>query len=223
MSVSGAGGRGRVTEKVVVREPTRFATSVYEERLSGLQTLEALEDGDGARVQLSLEYELTSQNPLRGLTDLLFIRRALRDVMSRCIHGVDVNPMAVELCKLSLRLEGLEPSRPLSFLDDRILCGNSLLGTTPALIEGGIPDDAYKPLLGDEKDVTKAWRQHNTKERKGQTTLRLDGGDPGRDAVLVVPPEVDNPEGTLVSAALVPGRDLATRVTAATLVDGPHQ
>ena len=56
--------------------------------------------------------------------------------------------MAVELCKVSLWLEALEPGRPLSFLDDRILCGNSLLGTTPALIEAGIPDEAFKPLLG---------------------------------------------------------------------------
>ena len=84
--VSSAGGRGRVTEKVVVREPTRFATSVFEERLSGFQTLEALEDGDGARVQLSLEYELTSENPLRGLTDVLFIRRALRDALTRTLR-----------------------------------------------------------------------------------------------------------------------------------------
>ena len=110
------------------------------------------------------------------------IRHALRDVVSRCVHGVDVNPMAVELCKVSLWLEALEPGRPLSFLDDRILCGNSLLGTTPALIEAGVPDDAYKPLLGDDKNVVKAWRQHNVKERKGQTTLRLDSGDPARDA-----------------------------------------
>ena len=110
------------------------------------------------------------------------IRHALRDVVARCIYGVDVNPMAVELCKVSLWLEALEPGRPLSFLDDRILCGNSLLGTTPALIEAGIPDDAYKPLLGDDKDVLKAWRQHNASERKGQTTLRLDAGDPTQDA-----------------------------------------
>ena len=111
------------------------------------------------------------------------IRHALRDVVSRCIHGVDINPMAVELCKVSLWLEALEPGRPLSFLDDRILCGNSLLGTTPALIEEGIPDEAYKPLLGDDKDVVRAWRQQNVKERMGQTTLRLDSQGPAKDAM----------------------------------------
>jgi hypothetical protein len=113
------------------------------------------------------------------------MRRALRDVVSRCIYAVDVNPMAVELCKVSLWLEALEPGRPLSFLDDRILCGNSLLGATPALIEAGIPDEAFRPLLGDDKDVCKAWRQHNARERKGQTTLRLDAADPTRDAATL--------------------------------------
>ena len=113
------------------------------------------------------------------------IRRALRDVVSRCVHGVDMNPMAVELCKVSLWMEALEPGRPLSFLDDRILLGNSLLGATPALIEDGVPDDAFKPLRGDDKDVVKAWRQHNTRERKGQATLRLGGGDTARDSAAV--------------------------------------
>ena len=41
--------------------------------------------------------------------------------------------MAVELCKVSLWMEALEPGKPLSFLDHRIQCGNSLIGATPAL------------------------------------------------------------------------------------------
>ena len=41
-------------------------------------------------------------------------RHALRDVVGRCLYGVDVNPMAVELCKVSLWMEALEPGRPLS-------------------------------------------------------------------------------------------------------------
>ena len=40
--------------------------------------------------------------------------------------------MAVELCKVSLWMEALEPGRPLSFLDHRIVLGNALLGTTPS-------------------------------------------------------------------------------------------
>ncbi|GIW76100.1 MAG: hypothetical protein KatS3mg104_1163 [Phycisphaerae bacterium] len=76
------------------------------------------------------------------------IQHALRDVVGRCIYGVDINPMAVELCKINLWLEALEPGRPLTFLDHHIRCGNSLLGTTPALMKRGIPDDAFKPHRG---------------------------------------------------------------------------
>ena len=72
-------------------------------------------------------------------------RQALRDVIGHCIFGVDINPMAVELCKINLWLESLEPGKPLSFLDHHIQCGNSLLGATPALLTDGIPDEAFTP------------------------------------------------------------------------------
>ena len=47
------------------------------------------------------------------------LRTALRDVVTRCVYGVDINPMAVELAKVSLWLEALEPGKPLGFLDAR--------------------------------------------------------------------------------------------------------
>ena len=58
----------------------------------------------------------------------------MRDVIGRCIYGVDINPMSVELCKVSLWMEAIEPGKPLSFLEQHIQCGNSLLGATPALL-----------------------------------------------------------------------------------------
>jgi hypothetical protein len=73
-------------------------------------------------------------------------RTALRDVIGHCLYGVDVNPMAVELCKVGLWMEALEPGRPLGFLDHRIVCGNSLLGTTPALIAQGVPAEAFTAI-----------------------------------------------------------------------------
>ncbi|WP_345907082.1 Eco57I restriction-modification methylase domain-containing protein [Sphaerochaeta sp. UBA5849] len=80
-------------------------------------------------------------------------RRALRDVISRCIYGVDLNPMAVELTKMALWLEGYEPGKPLSFLDRHLLCGNSLLGVFDlTVLDTGIPKDAFKPLSGDDKE-----------------------------------------------------------------------
>lgn len=56
------------------------------------------------------------------------VRHALRDVVVRCIYGIDLNPMAVELCRVALWLETLEPGKPLSFLDHHIRVGNSLVG-----------------------------------------------------------------------------------------------
>jgi hypothetical protein len=96
-------------------------------------------------------------------------RTALRDVIGRCLYGVDLNPMSVELCKVSLWMEALEPGKPLSFLDHHIQCGNSLLGATPGLMGGGIPDDAFKPLDGDDKKIVQALRKRNREQRTGQS------------------------------------------------------
>lgn len=62
---------------------------------------------------------------------------ALGEVVRRCIFGVDLNPMAVELCRFGLWLEAADPTLPPSFLDEHIRCGNSLLGATPAMREIG--------------------------------------------------------------------------------------
>lgn len=102
-------------------------------------------------------------------------QHALRDVIRRCLYGVDINPMAAELCKVSLWIESIDPGRPLSFLDHHIKVGNSLLGTTPSLMAAGIPDDAFKSLEGDIKEVVSYYRKRNKQERKdlksGQKTF----------------------------------------------------
>jgi hypothetical protein len=98
-------------------------------------------------------------------------RDALRDVIGRCIYGVDINPMAVELCKVALWMEALVPGKPLSFLDHHIQCGNSLLGATPALLAKGIPDEAFEPIAGDDKDFCQQYRRQNRDERRGQAGL----------------------------------------------------
>ena len=98
------------------------------------------------------------------------IRRALRDVVGRCLYGVDLNPMAVELCRLGLWMEAPKPGRPLSFPDAHIKCGNALLGVTPALMARGIPDDAFRPVEGDDREVATRLRLRNRQERKGRQT-----------------------------------------------------
>ncbi|MFC5379323.1 Eco57I restriction-modification methylase domain-containing protein [Aquipuribacter nitratireducens] len=56
--------------------------------------------------------------------------RAVRQVVANCLYGADINGMAVEMCKLSLWLVSLDPKLPFSFVDDKVLLGNSLLGLT---------------------------------------------------------------------------------------------
>ena len=51
-----------------------------------------------------------------------------RHVVERCIYGVDLDPLAVELCRLSLWIETMDRELPFSFLDHKVKCGNSLVG-----------------------------------------------------------------------------------------------
>ena len=105
-------------------------------------------------------------------------RTALRDIISHCIYGVDINPMSVELCKVSLWLEAIEPGKPLNFLDHHIKCGNSLIGTSSQLMTDSetkllaIPDDAFKPITGDDKKAASAFKKINKQQRtSGQRDL----------------------------------------------------
>ncbi len=92
-------------------------------------------------------------------------RHALRDVITHCIFGVDRNPMAIELARMSLWLEAMTPDRPLGFLDHHLQCGDALLGLTDlAALEQGIPKDAFKALSGDDKEVCKALARQNAAE-----------------------------------------------------------
>lgn len=102
---------------------------------------------------------------------------AMRDVVRNCIHGVDRNPMAIELAKVALWIESVEPGKPLGFLDANIQCGDSLLGVFDLkALDEGIPDDAYKALTGDDKDTAKYFAKRNKDEKKGQGTLDFIGG-----------------------------------------------
>jgi hypothetical protein len=103
------------------------------------------------------------------------VRKALRDVIGRCIYGVDLNPLAAELCKVNLWMETMESGKPLSFLDHRILVGNSLLGTVPTLMEQGIPNDAFKAISGDDKKIASHCRRRNREERDSAAMFVANG------------------------------------------------
>ena len=67
-----------------------------------------------------------------GASDFDLLRRL---VLKRCIYGVDINPLAVELAKLSLWLRAFVPGLPLSFLDHTLRCGDALVGVVgPELV-----------------------------------------------------------------------------------------
>ena len=80
------GGRGRVVERVTRYEARVGQTSeVEDERLRGVQTVGFVALEDGVEVSLELEYQLKDSGPLRAVTDLLFIRRALGDSLRRTL------------------------------------------------------------------------------------------------------------------------------------------
>lgn len=70
-----------------------------------------------------------SREPLRIDTEERRLT-ARRLIAERCIYGVDMNPLAVELAKLSIWLVTLAKGRPFGFLDHNLRCGDSLLGIT---------------------------------------------------------------------------------------------
>ncbi|MFJ9856195.1 Eco57I restriction-modification methylase domain-containing protein [Streptomyces albogriseolus] len=110
------------------------------------------------------------------------VRHALHEVVARCIYGVDLNPMAVELAKVSLWLEALEPGKPLGFLDAHVKHGNGLIGATPKLLAEGVPDDAFKPIEGDDKKYAAGLVKRNRAQRGGQDELLFDTETlPGND------------------------------------------
>lgn len=92
---------------------------------------------------------------------------AVRDVIAHCLYAVDKNPLAVDLCKVALWLEGHWTGKPLSFLDHRVKCGDSLVGVLDsAVLKDGIPDEAFNPVTGDNKKVASAFKKRNRKERE---------------------------------------------------------
>jgi hypothetical protein len=106
---------------------------------------------------------------------------AVREVIQHCIYGVDLNPLAVDLCKLAMWLEGHWAGKPLSFLDHRIRCGNSLVGVLDtAVLEDGIPDDAFTAVAPDEKNVASYFKRRNKQERLSkQRGFSFEFGDHG--------------------------------------------
>lgn len=94
------------------------------------------------------------------------VDRAKRSVVRRCLYGVDLNPLAVALAKVSLWLETLERGQPLTFLDAHLRTGDSLVGVEFRSTGGRL---TTKELTVWPKDAVKGL----------QTYLRKEAGDLG--------------------------------------------
>ena len=114
-------------------------------------------------------------------------RHWLREVARRCLFGVDKNPMAIELAKVALWIETVEPGKPLSFLDAHLRCGDSLLGVYDlGALQLGIPNEAYvgknnKILSGDVAAAARAWRDRNKAERDARVQGEFPLFEPPRE------------------------------------------
>jgi hypothetical protein len=106
------------------------------------------------------------------------VRQGVRDAIQKCIYGVDKNPLAVELCKVALWLEAHNPGKPLNFLNHHIKCGDAIVGLAHKdELDLGIPNEAFKRLPDDDKEVTALLSKQNKEERKEskrQKTFGLD-------------------------------------------------
>ena len=121
-----------------------------------------------------IAYRLAFERAGRIEPDKQIWRKALREVIRHCIYGVDSNNMAIELCKVSLCIEAIEPGKPLIFLDNHIRCGDSLIGTTPLLLQQGIPDGAFTLIKGDVARLSRIYKERNQEGRAGQWHLLIE-------------------------------------------------
>ena len=128
-------------------------------------------------------------------------QHALRDVVRRCIYGVDMNPLAVEICKVGLWMESIDPGLPLTFLESHIRCGNSLIGTNRTLMGEQVPDVAWTVLEGDDRKLTRSIKNRSRQETAGQRGLPFEPrSDPGtlRDVVRALEQAPDTDATALV-------------------------
>jgi hypothetical protein len=101
-----------------------------EERQIDGSTREVIRPVGNAAASHPLLARLLDEVRLRAMDDELRLRAYLkRLVVENCIYGVDLDPLAIELARLALWIETMDPSLPFSFLDHKFRCGNGLVGT----------------------------------------------------------------------------------------------
>lgn len=120
-----------------------------------VEAWEAEGDAEAARA-LARRTAQTADAEVEGI-----LLRARRLVAEHCLYGVDINPLAVEMAKLSLWLVTMDRERPFGFLDDRLVAGDSLLGiaSLEQLEALHLDPAAGRRLRRGTLDYTAGWRE----------------------------------------------------------------
>lgn len=158
-----------VTERLAAVDNNRLTQEeVRAKKAEALLTIKVCDPACGSGHFLvaaarALATELAYLRAPRGASIDQYEKPALRKVIEQCIYGVDVNPDAADLCRLVLWMEAHEAGKPLTYLDDKIRCGNSLVGWIEVEKEPLIPNEAFVAQSGDDRSLVKSCQETNRK------------------------------------------------------------
>jgi hypothetical protein len=105
-------------------------------------------------------------------------QQTIDTIVHGCLYGVDIDPVAVMLCRAVLACETANPREAFEKLAGHIKVGNAVVGATPELVERGIASDAFVQLDGDDKRAVSYYKKRNTKERLVSVVDHLHHDDP---------------------------------------------
>jgi len=160
-------GRARGEDRAAYQRQLEALRTQYDDRVLTMKVLDPAM-GSGHFLVGACEYlaQRIAANPCTGDPSAPEGEAAIhfwkRQVATRCLYGVDLNPLAVELAKLSLWLTTLSKDQPLSFLDARMRVGNSLWGTDPAELKAEAGSIFTVSLERDKAIVLTRWQALST-------------------------------------------------------------
>src|SRR6266704_2672484 len=112
-----------------------------------------------AKTRREIQEEMERQGVTIDMSNLTDINLLKRHVLKSCIYGVDLNPMAVELAKVSLWLDCFTLGAPLSFLDHHMKCGNSLIGGSVQEVQDALSTGLWGNQFSYLLDATQLMRK----------------------------------------------------------------
>jgi hypothetical protein len=93
-------------------------------------------------------------------------RQAHHDVIQRCIYGIDLDPLAAELCVSTLWFEAGSVGFSFDDLRAHVRVGNALLGAADEPLADGAPDAAWRPTEADQRAIARGLHARNRAERQ---------------------------------------------------------